>query len=308
MKIVNLSAEPLGKLYSWLPHDLEAEKVVFLPDACPGKSPLPTGTSVLTQQANWRKFAVSDCGCGMRLLRSELKPTDLTRKAWDAIADRLRENKGKLGDLGGGNHFLDALFPYVGEKVHLLIHTGSRDESGLVDAYIDQPEKFDREFDRVVAWAASNRATIQQAVEHELGPLELVVDLPHNTYEILPEGGVIIRKGSVRVAPGEVNIIPSNMSGDVALVRATDKVKESLCSLSHGTGRAMSRSECKPLAAKYDFADLRRRVMIPESIQDASLRTEGPFAYRDLKDCLTLLEGYVEEVERFSVAAYMGHL
>ena len=44
MEITNLSAEPLGKLHSWLPHDLQAEQVVFLPDACPGKSPLPTGT------------------------------------------------------------------------------------------------------------------------------------------------------------------------------------------------------------------------------------------------------------------------
>jgi len=77
MEITNLSAEPLGKLHSWLPHDLKAEQVVFLPDACPGKSPLPTGTAVLTRQADWRKFAVSDCGCGMRLVRSSVQPNDL---------------------------------------------------------------------------------------------------------------------------------------------------------------------------------------------------------------------------------------
>jgi hypothetical protein len=47
VELVNLSAEPLGRLHSWIPHDLMAEKVVFLPDACPGKSPLPTGTAVL---------------------------------------------------------------------------------------------------------------------------------------------------------------------------------------------------------------------------------------------------------------------
>jgi hypothetical protein len=49
MDIVNLSAEPMGRLHSWLPRGLVAEKVVFLPDACPGKSPLPTGTAVLTR-------------------------------------------------------------------------------------------------------------------------------------------------------------------------------------------------------------------------------------------------------------------
>ena len=76
MNLVNLSAEPVGKLYSWIPADLTAETIVFLPDACPGKSPLPTGTAVLTRQRDWRKFAISDCG--MRLLRANLSPADLT--------------------------------------------------------------------------------------------------------------------------------------------------------------------------------------------------------------------------------------
>ncbi len=79
-------------------------------------------------------------------------------------------------------------------------------------------------------------------------------------------------------------------------------------SLSHGTGRAMSRAECKPLAQTYDFAALSERVLIPAGVRDASLRTEGPFAYRNLDECLGLLGGYVEEIERFAVVAYMGHL
>ncbi|OQZ02577.1 MAG: hypothetical protein B6D36_13305 [Planctomycetes bacterium UTPLA1] len=41
MKIMNLSAEPDYKLHSWLPNDLDAETVLFLSDACPGRSPLP---------------------------------------------------------------------------------------------------------------------------------------------------------------------------------------------------------------------------------------------------------------------------
>lgn len=308
MELLNLSAEPLGRLHSWLPHDLRAERVVFLPDACPGKSPLPTGTAVLTRQPDWRRFAVSDCGCGMRLLRSDLAPDRLSAKAWNAIADRLRARKGQLGDLGGGNHFLDALAPYAGDRLHLLVHTGSRAESGHVDALVDHPESFDAEFARVTAWAAANREAIHKEVETELGPLELLFDLPHNTYEPLPDGGAIVRKGSVRVAPGDLNVIPSHMAGDVALVRATDRVEDSLRSLSHGTGRAMSRAECKPLADAYDFARLRERVLIPDGVRDASLRTDGPFAYRDLDSCLALLDGYVEEVERYSVVGYMGHL
>jgi len=42
MEIINYSAEPVNKLYSWLPRNLKAEQIVFLPDACPGKSTLAT--------------------------------------------------------------------------------------------------------------------------------------------------------------------------------------------------------------------------------------------------------------------------
>jgi len=34
---------------------------------------------------------------------------------------------------------------------------------------------------------------------------ELLLDLPHNTYEQLDDGGVIIRKGSVRLRQGELS-------------------------------------------------------------------------------------------------------
>ncbi len=70
----------------------------------------------------------------------------------------------------------------------------------------------------------------------------------------------------------------------------------------------MSRSECKPLADTFDFQELRREVLIPTGVENASLRTEGPYAYRELDECLALISGYVEEVARFAVVGYMGHL
>lgn len=308
MNLVNLSSEPVGKLHSWIPNDLEAERIVFLPDACPGKSPLPTGTAVLTRQDNWRKFAVSDCGCGMRLLRSHISPSELDLTRWDRVADLLRANKGSLEDLGGGNHFLDALEPYDTGPLHFLIHTGSRNESGHVDAFIDTPDRFDCEFNRVVRWAADNRAAIHESINQVFGDVDLVLDLPHNTYQLLDDGAALIRKGSVHVATGDLSILPSHMSGDAVLVRATDRVGEILNSISHGTGRKMSRGDCKPLADDFDFAAMRERIMIPTGVNDSSLRTDGPFAYRDLDECLALIDDYVEPVTRFSVIGYMGHL
>lgn len=309
MKLTNLSAEPEGKLHSWIPRGLRAEHIVFLPDACPGKSPLPTGTAVLTRQADWRQFAISDCGCGMRLLRSQCQVSELTPAKWNAIAEDLRANKGQLGDLGGGNHFLDAIAPMDQPgSVYLLIHTGSREESGLVDGLVDQPSAFDREFTRIVSWAEQNRASVQRIAEAHLGKMQLVVDKPHNTCEVQKDESVIIRKGSVKVTPGELVVIPSHMSGDAVVVKATDKIQECLFSLSHGTGRTMSRGDSKRVAEGFDFAALRRSIILPEGLEDSSLRTEGPFAYRDLDECLLLLEGFVEVQQRFHVLAYMGHL
>jgi RNA-splicing ligase RtcB len=308
VKITNLSAEPLGKLHSWIPHNLDAEQVVFLPDACPGKSPLPTGTAVLTRQENWRRFAISDCGCGMRLVRSSVPVKDLDPNQWNSVADHLRANKGGLGDLGGGNHFLDAIAPYDDGPLYFLIHTGSRSESGHVDALIDRADRFDAKFNQVVQWAASNRAEIHERVERVFGKTDLVLDLPHNTFEQLGDGSVIIRKGSVRLIPGDLCVLPSHMSGDVVLIRARERIREILDSMSHGTGRKMSRSECKPLADNYDFTILRNSILIPAGVEDTSLRTEGPFAYRDLDECLELIKDYVEVVNRFRVVGYMGHL
>ena len=277
MKLTNLSAEPLGKLHSWIPHDLDAEHVIFLPDACPGKSPLPTGTAVLTRQEDWRRFALSDCGCGMRLLRSSISPGNLDLKSWNQVAHLLRANKGGLGDLGGGNHFLDALAPYGDGPLYFLIHTGSRNESGHVDALIDRPAEFDKTFDQVVQWAADNRATIQERIERVFGRTDLVLDLPHNTFEQLGDGNVIIRKGSVRLLPGELSVLPSHMSGDVVLVKGTPKVGEILNSMSHGTGRRMAReASANRLPTHTTTPNLRRSLLIPTGVEDASLQDRWP--------------------------------
>jgi RNA-splicing ligase RtcB len=244
----------------------------------------------------------------MRLVKSSMQADELDSARWNRVADFLRTNKGSLGDLAGGNHFLDALVPYDDGPLHFLIHTGSRNESGHVDNFVDAPASFDEEFNRVVRWAADNRATIHERVEAVFGETELLLDLPHNTYEALPDAGVIIRKGSVRLLPGELSVLPSHMSGDVVLVRAKETVTDILNSMSHGTGRAMSRSDCKPIADTYDFASLRKTILIPSGVEDASLRTDGPFAYRDLVECLALIGDYVEVLARFRVIGYLGHL
>ena len=307
MKVINYSAEPLNKVYGWLPHDLEAENVIFFPDACPGKSPLPTGTVVFTKQKNWRKFAISDCGCGMLMCEANLSKDDFKREKWDKIYYDIQANKGKLGDLGSGNHFLDALESYTDDKLYFLIHTGSRNESKLVDDLVDTPTKFDTKFYDVCEWAKDNRFTIFKILEKYFGPLTLILDKNHNHFELTDEG-VIIRKGAVRVEPGERTVVPSNMNGDVVLITATAEVQHTYNSLCHGTGRVMSRSEAKEFAANFDYDDLRTKIYIPKMIANENIKTDAPFCYRDLDSCLGYIQNLITIDKRFSVFAYLGQM
>ena len=131
-EFVNCSAENLFTVVNWLPSDLAADKVVFFPDACPSAAPLPTGVAVhIPRGEEWRKFALSDIGCGMLLLESDIPNSEVYHceqwnKEWDGLGLILKENRNKLGDLGGGNHFLDAIVDYETDKLSFLIHTGSR--------------------------------------------------------------------------------------------------------------------------------------------------------------------------------------
>jgi tRNA-splicing ligase RtcB len=308
MDIINYSAEYENILYSWLPHDLKAEQIIFFPDACPGKSPLPTGTVVRTKQTDWRKFAVSDCGCGMLLAKSNVKKNDFDKNSWNKIYSDLKNNKGKLGDLGSGNHFLDAMEPYDENSIYFLIHTGSRDESKAVEKLVDDPEKFDKTFKDVCLWAENNRKTVLELIEKYFGKLELILDKNHNNFEMLNNGSVIIRKGAVKLMPDELTIIPSCINGDAVLVKAKEKITAALCSMSHGTGRIMSRSDAKNIAEKYDYKKLRQEIYIPDGISNESIKTEAPFCYRSLDDCLKLIENLVIEEKRFTPFAYLGQV
>ncbi len=307
MEIINYSAEPLNKVYGWLPHDLEAEKVIFFPDACPGKSPLPTGTVVFTKQENWRKFAISDCGCGMLLCETNITKGEFKKENWDNIYYDIQANKGKLGDLGSGNHFLDAIESYTDDKISFLIHTGSRNESKLVDDLNDNPNKFDTKFLEVCEWAKDNRFAIFRILEKYFGRLNLVLDKNHNHFEMTDEG-VIIRKGAVRVEAGEQTVVPSNMNGDIVLITATSEVENTYNSLCHGTGRVMSRGEAKEFAQHFDYIKLREEIYIPEMIANDNIKTDAPFCYRDLDSCLALIDNLIKIDKRYSVFAYLGQM
>ena len=196
---------------------------------------------------------------------------------------------------------------YTDDKLYFLIHTGSRNESKLVDDLIDHPKKFDTKFYDVCEWAKDNRFAIFKLLEKHFGRLNLIIDINHNHFEHTDDG-VIIRKGAVKVKPGEMTIVPSNMNGDVVLISATREVEKTYNSLCHGTGRIMSRGEAKEFASTFDYNALREKIYIPKMIANDNIKTDAPFCYRDLDSCLKLIDNLITVEKRYSVFAYLGQM
>lgn len=311
IKYLNFSGRPLEEVLHWLPPELVARRVVLFPDFAPGESQIPTGCYVeLDPRVNpdWRRLVISDIGCGMQLVKSRLTwdEFDDSLDKWDKVMGRIKANKGSVGDLGSGNHFLDAMVDDH-EQVYFVVHTGSRKKTKEVARVVDDLSKFESRYVEALNWARSNRDAVCQILQETYGKLEIVTDVPHNFYQ--EEKGLIrIYKGAVRLKPGEVTLIPSSMDGPMALVEGTIKLIETGFGMSHGTGRIKSRGESKIDSGTYDFEALRKRIYIPEGIESRSLRTENPSCYRKLDDCLKLVRELAFEKQRLHPIAYIGQL
>ncbi|KXK08781.1 MAG: hypothetical protein UZ21_OP11001000334 [Microgenomates bacterium OLB22] len=319
VRYVNLTDQPLEALPSQLPDGLTPIKVVFLPDFSPGpRDAIPTGVCVeLDPRVNpeWRRLLTYDVGCGIQMVESNVSYDTFMDQPekWDAVADEMRSRDGGPGDIGSGNHFLDAVIDPTGRGgVRFVIHTGTPRKDDLRGQLIEAAhqrdgEQFERVYQALLRGAVENRAAVVEILKKQYGPLVHINDTTHNTYRRTDGGNIRVYKGAVPINPGELNLIPSSMDGDMILVRATDKVSTTLNAISHGTGRVVPRSLTSS-ETHIDFATLRRRLMIPTSISDASIRGERPTHYRDITDFRRLIGDHIEEVERYTPIAYIGQI
>ena len=95
----------------------------------------------------------------MRFLKCQAQIRDVTPAVGMPSPMTCGPTKIGLATWAAATTSLNALVPTDDPtRVYLLIHTGSREESGLVDNLIDQPAAFDQEFARIVSWAEANRA------------------------------------------------------------------------------------------------------------------------------------------------------
>ena len=244
-----------------------------------------------------------------RALPPELADPPLSDERLNAI--RRRDGVVQFGTLGRGNHFLEFQFDDQG-RLWLMVHSGSRAMgqairdfhvdraahagAGLtsIDAESDSGKAYLSDADWARKYAAANRRVMIQSVAMLVAEMfgirldqETFLDCDHNHVQREPHFDSqlwVHRKGAMLAASGQPGIIPGSMVTESYHVEGRGYA-ESLCSSSHGAGRAMSRDEARRRITAKDVAKQLADVAFDPQL-GSSLREEAPSAYKDVEAVL----------------------
>ncbi len=234
----------------------------------------------------------------------------------------------QLGSLGTGNHFIEVCLD-ENDAVWVMLHSGSRGPGNVIGQYFIRLAKKDMErhfknlpdenlaylsegtehFDDYIEalnWAQDYASENRQAMmETVLGVLrkhlpkfkigDMAVNCHHN-YAVMEhhfDADVwVTRKGAVRARKGDLGIIPGSMGTGSFIVRGRGNA-DSLCSCSHGAGRAMSRAEAK---RSITLKDHRQATQGIECRKDKAVIDESPAAYKDISSVIAAQTDLIEVV------------
>ncbi len=237
-----------------------------------------------------------------------------------------------VGTLGTGNHFVEVCLDEE-DRVWIMLHSGSRGIGNRIGSYFIERAKEDMrrwfinlpdqdlayipegsdlfgEYMKALSWAQRfallNRETMMTAA---MGALSKAVPKPftceceavnchHNYVSRERHFGadvMVTRKGAVKITPDTLGIIPGSMGAKSFIVRGVQgaPLAESLCSCSHGAGRAMSRNEAK---RRFTLEDHAKAMAGIEARLDADVIDETPGAYKDIDAVMAAQADHVEIV------------
>lgn len=237
---------------------------------------------------------------------SDLDPGQLTAEPLAKIAQR--DGAVQLGTLGRGNHFLEFQEDEEG-RLWLMVHSGSRAmgqaiadwhlrfaaQGALGFRYLDAATDTGQQFLHDMEWARkyarlSREIMIQSASEVAktvLGARPIAAscfDADHNHVRLEfheAHSLWVHRKGAASARANELGIIPGSMGTESYHVEGRG-AEESLCSSSHGAGRAMSRHEARQRITLGQFRNQTQDVWIDPRAAPA-LKEEAPAAYKDIR-------------------------
>ena len=233
------------------------------------------------------------------------------------IPDALREARfgQALGTTGGGNHFLELARI---ESVHeadamdglrrggfvVLAHSGSRGLGrALVERWQDHPLEEADEVSRYLGelagccrFAQANRAMLVWRMLEAVGSARVdripsTLDLVHNDVS-RSEGAWLHRKGAAPARAGELTITLGSRGTPSWILRGRGSGAH-LCSVAHGAGRKIPRSESKArLSHRYTRSQLRKTTSGADVLCDRSelLWEEHPDNYKAIEPVVAALE------------------
>jgi len=314
-KIINLSSQELNLPFE--PRRMkELVKLVVFRNRLPGEGLSYPGESLLNgcvavfdrkKHVLNKEYLGRDVGCGMLLARYRESEQNL-KEMVNNVGGYVYSKHSGMGDLYGlgGAHFIT--FYRVSETWNekfnrddffILVHSGSKRYGlQLYEKDLSLTEYFETQ-EKCLAYARKSRKYILKEISKSAGikDLEVMFDHPHNYLE-MKKDMVIYRKGAVKIAEGELGIIPSHMGGEAVVVSPRQNITELENSLPHATGRKISRQQ----ADKEEFyLDGFPKSIYTPYFQDAeNLSWELGPNYRELDEVLLLISMYVKIEARLS--------
>jgi tRNA-splicing ligase RtcB len=220
-----------------------------------------------------------------------------------------RDGRVQFGTLGRGNHFLEFQRDQE-DQLWIMVHSGSRAMGQAItahhvaiaeqasqrrrlpflDAETPQGTAYLTDVAWAIAYAEENRLAMLRAVEQLLSELfgvelnwETLIHANHNHVRWETHGSEsfwVHRKGALPAAEGVLGVIPGSMGSPSFHVTGRG-CPESLCSSSHGAGRALSRGEAARSISARQLDREMRGVWFDSRLVDR-LRDEAPSAYKDI--------------------------
>lgn len=245
----------------------------------------------------------------------------------------------QVGTLGGGNHFIEIQVDDQ-HRVCLMLHSGSRNFGYKIANYFNQlakelnkrcqspvPSSFDlahlpidsTEGRGYLTWmqlaldfAAENRQRMLDVVMNELAKIKPqvrffnLVNAHHNYAALEKHFGqkvVVHRKGAIKVAQGELGIVPGAMGSYSYIVEGLGNA-QAFDSCSHGAGRKMSRKQAlKSIPKEKTLADLENLGVILGKNKRGDVSEESRFAYKDIDWVIEQELDLIKPVKRLQTIA-----
>ncbi|MDB5036237.1 MAG: RNA-splicing ligase RtcB [Chlorobi bacterium] len=298
-KIANRSLEPdwrVARLFDPAFLDRFVVAALALPSISAGGL-LPRGSVTITRR-DWLGSVpfhdvMEDIGCGMShaVVDADI---DLLPALWNELYRALRNRFGTRP--GEGTHFVDGCVNGEGDFV-VLVNIGSR-MTGREIAEFD----FERDYLRFRDRALENHGAIWEDVSAIMGSCGDRVHLVHNDIDI--EGNeLIVRKGAVRTPAGAPVVIGSSFEDVVTVGSARASVADLWNVMVHGSGR---RPTDGPVEATVDQRGIRRRIIIPDALDDTLWRSHAPQFFRGSDEVSNAVDQYIEVTDRLVPIAFMG--